>query len=107
MKATIKKLITVSLVSVSQVALAFEGDYNCEGTGLRIGKNQAMYGMIEVKFCEKNGVQLLYASKCEGKDSTFMILFDEITHRMNLNINTESAKRNKTDSMWVSCKKVR
>ena len=96
-------LLCISLVFCSNAFAVdgnIDGDYNCEGQGLKISGNKAWAGILEYSLCGTRGVKkILGWQGCAPQDWHFE--FDVLTYRLTW----IAADKNKND--YWDCKKLK
>lgn len=79
-------LLYISLLVSSNtfvVASEIDGDYDCQGMGLKISQNEVILGKLEFNLCPKQGVVYWFTRKeCNVSGVYDSYEFDEVTHRL-------------------------
>ena len=84
------------LLSLTLFAFVFSAnaaDYVCNGIGLRVTADKALYGNRELNRCGKVAVMVLYAETCDEKSAAkFSLGFDEISNNIITLINGKESQ---------------
>ncbi len=62
-------------------ACSQDEQFACNGWGLKLTSNSALYGPMTLNYCNKSGVQKTYQSDCNSKDGYYLI-FDTVTYEV-------------------------
>ncbi len=74
-------LVPFVLFNTSVIAGETDGEYDCDGTGLRIVGDIVQLGETTYKLCRTEGVVYKFARK-DCKTGAEFYSFDEVTHRL-------------------------
>ena len=97
-----KKLVFATLVLCGSTVFAtssqIDGDYDCDGKGMRIVGDTVDFYLFSMKSCRRKGVVYFFRESCEG-ESVYVFAFDSVTFKLTQFVGSHEEK--------YHCKKLR